>query len=359
MSPSKTSSARSVEAGNDACWDAVVTRGQCGATGIIVGVRTTGIYCRTSCPARRPKRQNVTFYETVAHAKAAGFRACLRCKPDDVVPGNPHLNRVAEACARITDSEAELNLTQLAEDAALSPFYFHRVFKATTGLTPRAYGEALRQRRVHESLIEAATVTEAIFAAGYQSASRFYAASETLLGMTPRALRARGQGQRIWFAIGACSLGSILVGSTAKGICTIDLGDDAGALLGAFQQRFAKAELIGGDTTFEALVAMVVGWVEAGPPPFPLPFDIAGTIFQHRVWRALRAVPWGTTASYQEIARLVGQERASRAVARACGANPVAIAIPCHRVVRMSGDVSGYRWGVARKIKLLERERKG
>jgi AraC family transcriptional regulator of adaptative response/methylated-DNA-[protein]-cysteine methyltransferase len=238
----------------------------------------------------------------------------------------------------------------------MSPYHFHRVFKAVTGLTPRAYAAAHRTARVQRELARSATVTEAIFDAGFNSGGRFYATSNEVLGMTPTDYRAGGARNEIRFAIGECSLGSILVAKSTKGVCAILLGDDPEALARDLQDRFAHATLIGGDAKFEALVAKVVGFVEAPAIGLDLPLDVRGTAFQQRVWQALRKIPAGATASYREIAARIGAPKAVRAVAQACASNPIAIAIPCHRVVRHDGGLSGYRWGVERKRALLERE---
>lgn len=327
----------------------------------VYAVRTTGVYCRPSCPARTPLARNVAFYATPAEAEAAGFRACRRCRPDGPAPAARQAEAVARACRMIEEAETPPALDDLARGAGLSPWHFHRVFKRVTGVTPKAYAAARRGARLAEGLRgEAGTVTAAIYEAGYATASRAYAAAPGRLGMTPTAYRAGGTGAAIRFAVGECSLGTVLVAATEKGLCAILLGDDPEALVRDLQDRFPKAALIGGDPDFEATVARVVGLVEApGTGRFDLPLDITGTAFQQRVWQALRAIPPGRTATYTEVARAIGDPRAVRAVARACGANPIAVAIPCHRVVRSDGALSGYRWGVARKRDLLAREAEG
>jgi AraC family transcriptional regulator of adaptative response/methylated-DNA-[protein]-cysteine methyltransferase len=346
-------------AGDDARWAAVVRRDAAFDGQFYTSVLTTGIYCRPSCPARRPKRANVRFFATAEAAEAAGFRPCRRCRPDAPPLADLHAAKVAQACRLIENAEEPLRLAELAASTGLSPYHFHRIFRAIVGLTPKAYAAAHRQRRIRESLQRSDTVTEAIYAAGFNSSGRFYATSTPVLGMTPAEFRAGGQDAVIRFAIGLCSLGSILVAATEKGVCAILLGDDPEALLRGLQDRFPRARLIGADAAFEALAARVIGHVEAPGSRWDLPLDIRGTAFQHRVWEALRDIPRGTTASYTEIARRIGRPEAVRAVARACGANPVAVAIPCHRVVRTDGALSGYRWGVERKRALLARETKG
>jgi AraC family transcriptional regulator of adaptative response/methylated-DNA-[protein]-cysteine methyltransferase len=264
--------------------------------------------------------------------------------------------KIAAACRAIEAAESAPSLAALARAAGLSAFHFHRLFKAVTGVTPKSYATAARGHRARAALAEAGTVTEAIYDAGFNSSGRFYEQSGALLGMTPTAFRAQGAGERITFALGQCRLGAILVARSEKGICAISLGDDPDALLRALQDRFPAAELAGGDAQFERLVALVVGFVEAPATGLDLPLDIRGTAFQQRVWQALRAIPAGQTASYAEIAAAIGAPKAVRAVASACAANTLAVAIPCHRVVRQDGALSGYRWGVERKRALLARE---
>ncbi|MDE2593164.1 MAG: bifunctional DNA-binding transcriptional regulator/O6-methylguanine-DNA methyltransferase Ada [Burkholderiales bacterium] len=270
----------------------------------------------------------------------------------------PHADLVAQACRRIESSEALPSLDELAEQAKLSPHHFHRVFKAITGLTPKAYASAHRAQRMRAQLQHPDTsITEAIYDAGFQANSRFYSTSDRVLGMRPKDYRAGGAQTVIRFAVGQCSLGSILVAQSARGVCAILLGDDPNALVQDLQKQFNRAELIGGDTAFEQVVAQVVGLIEAPKLGCQLPLDIQGTAFQERVWQALCEIPPGSTASYTEIAQRIGQPQAVRAVAQACAANHLAVAIPCHRVVRLDGDLSGYRWGIERKRALLDRER--
>ena len=341
---------------DDARWAAVQRRDR-DADGVFwYSVRTTGVYCRPSCAARPARRANVAFHNSCAAAEQAGFRACLRCKPDQPPLAERHALVVARACRLIDASEDEPNLDSLAEACGMSRFHFHRIFKAHTGITPKAYAAAQRAARLARGLAQAPSVTEAIYAAGYNSSARFYAASEGRLGMTPTSYRAGGSGTVIRFAIGACTLGAILVAATDKGICAILMGDDPEQLARDLQDRFPAAELQGADAAFEDTVAKVVGLVEAPALGLDLPLDLRGTVFQQRVWAALRQVPSGATVSYAELAARIGLAKGARAVAGACAANPVAVAIPCHRVVRNDGAISGYRWGVERKRALLERE---
>lgn len=266
--------------------------------------------------------------------------------------------RVAAACRRIEQAGTPPALNDLAQAAGLSPHHFHRIFKAVTGLTPKAYAQAHRGKALRAALAEpGAKVTTAAFDAGFNASSRFYDSADALLGMKPAQYRDGGVDARIEFAIGQCALGAILAARSGRGLCAISLGDDPEVLLRELQDRFPRAELIGGDAAFERLVARVVGFVEAPRLGLDLPLDIRGTAFQQRVWDALRKVPAGETVSYAEIAARIGRPRAVRAVAQACAANTLAVAIPCHRVVRNDGALSGYRWGVERKRALLGRER--
>lgn len=335
-------------------WEAVCRRDAAEDGRFYFGVRTTGVYCRPSCGARRPLRSNVGFFTTRDEAQAAGLRPCRRCRPELDGPAQGRI--VAEACRTIEDAAEPPALAELAKAAGLSASRFHRVFKALTGVTPKAYGEACRARRVQAGLQDGRSVTTALFDAGYGASSRFYARADKFLGMAPGAYRRGGDGATIRFAVAQCSLGPVLVAATDIGVCAIRFGDDADRLVCELQDSFPQARLEGGNDAFEALVARVLGAIERPSQTADLPLDIKGTVFQERVWQALRDIPLGQTASYAEVARRVGLPRASRAVAAACAANPVAVAIPCHRVVRTDGALSGYRWGVARKRSLLERE---
>jgi len=337
-------------------WEAVKRRDRAADGAFVFAVRTTGVYCRPSCAARLARRENVSFHATCADAERAGFRPCKRCRPRDADAAERQAAAVARACRMIEDEDETPSLEALAKAAGLSRFHFHRVFKAVTGVTPKAYAEAHRGRRVRAELTRRRTVTEAIYGAGFNSNGRFYAAASGLLGMTPTAFRAGGNGTEIRFALGECSLGSVLVAATDRGVCAIEFGDDPDALLRDLQDRFPNARLIGGDRGFEALVARIVGFVERPSERLDLPLDIRGTAFQQRVWQALREIPPGTTASYAEIAERIGRPKAVRAVAQACASNAIAVAIPCHRVVRRDGAAAGYRWGVERKTTLLARE---
>lgn len=342
---------------DDARWAAVQSRNAQADGHFVYAVRTTGVYCRPSSSARLPKRENITFFATEAQAQAAGYRPSRRAQGDRTAAAAERAAMVAEACRQIESAETPPALAELAEQAGMSAFHFHRVFKAETGLTPKAYATAQRAQKLRDELQGASSsVTEAIYGAGFNSNSRFYATSQQVLGMRASDYRAGGLGAVIRFAVAASSLGAILVAQSQQGICTILLGDDPEQLVRDFQDQFPKAELIGGDAAFEQLIAQVVGLIEAPGLGLNLPLDVRGTAFQQRVWQALREIPPGETASYAQIAERIGQPKAARAVALACANNSLAVAIPCHRVVRSNGELSGYRWGVERKRELLRRE---
>lgn len=339
-------------------WQAVTARDPKADGHFVYAVKTTGVYCHPSSTARRPKRENVEFFDTPEAAEAAGYRASRRAVADHGALQAHRGALLREICAFIQQADTPPRLDELAEKAGLSPFHLHRLFKAEMGLTPKAYADAARAQRLRRELgrHDADSVTHTLYEAGFNSSSRFYEASDGLLGMPPRDYRQGGINARIRFAVGQCSLGAILVAQSQRGICAILLGDDPDKLVRDLQDMFPKAEFIGGDSRFERLVAQVVGFVEEPGLGLGLPLDIQGTAFQERVWQALREIPPGSTATYSDIAQRLGSPRAVRAVGSACGANRLAVAIPCHRVLRRDGDLSGYRWGVERKRELLERE---
>jgi AraC family transcriptional regulator of adaptative response/methylated-DNA-[protein]-cysteine methyltransferase len=300
--------------------------------------------------------KNVAFHRTTAEAERAGFRACKRCKPNAPSLAEEHASVVAELCRFIEASDKTPTLEDLAARAGVSAFHLHRVFKEVTGLTPRAYAAAARAKKMRASLERSASVTEAVYDAGYSSSSRFYETSDERLGMTPKRWRSGGAHTTIRFAVGECSLGSILVAASHRGICAVALGDDPDALARDLQDRFPRADLTPGDRAFERTVAAVIAFVDAPQRGFHLPLDVRGTAFQERVWKALREIPAGQTSTYTEIAARIGAPAAVRGVASACAANPVAVVIPCHRVISKDGKLSGYRWGIERKRALLDAE---
>lgn len=342
----------------DPRWAAVLARDPTADERFVYAVRTTGIYCRPSSVSRLPRPENVEFFDTAAQAEAAGYRPSKRNAPDQTHLAQQHAALVACACRQIAEAEQAPSLKQLAERAGMSPWHFHRVFKTVAGVTPKAYANAHRADRVRSHLDGTGSITDALYDAGFNTNSRFYEASDSLLGMTPSDYRRGGANTEIRFAVGECFLGSILVALSERGVCAILLGDDPNLLVEELQDRFHNATLMGADSQFEQLVARVVGFIEAPGLGLDLPLDVQGTAFQQRVWQALIHIPPGTTASYAEIARRIGAPTAQRAVAQACGANRLAVAIPCHRVVRSDGGLSGYRWGVERKHQLLEHEAK-
>ncbi len=346
----------------DPRWARVVARDAGADGGFVFAVTTTGVYCRPSCSARRARPEHLRFFGAAAEAEEAGFRACRRCVPDGASVRERQAAAMAEVCRRMEraiaegGAKGEVGLDELAKGAGMSRFHFQRIFRAAVGVTPKAYMAGRRRDAVREGLASAGTVTEAIYGAGYGSGGRFYAEADGVLGMTPTAFRAGGAEAEIWFAVGASALGAVLVAMSERGVCAILLGEDAGELVRDLQVRFPRAALAGGDAAFEAYVAEVVGFVERPEVGLGLPLDIRGTVFQQRVWQALREVPVGTTASYAEVAARLGLVGGARAVAGACAANALAVAIPCHRVVRSDGGLAGYRWGVERKRELLRRE---
>jgi AraC family transcriptional regulator of adaptative response/methylated-DNA-[protein]-cysteine methyltransferase len=342
-------------------WAAVVARDRRADGRFWYSVRTTGVYCRPSCASRRPRRENVQFHEAPAAAEQAGFRPCRRCRPDlAAIPTRQrHADVVAHACRAIERSVEPLPLARLARLVGLSPHHFQRVFRAATGITPAEYAAAHRARRVRGHLRRSESVTDAIHDAGFGSSGRFYAEADAILGMKPAAYRDGGRDTVIRHAVALCSLGSVLVASSGRGVCAILLGDDPAELVRDLHERFPRATFVDPDSAYDAIVGQVVAMVDdpASASAIDLPLDVRGTVFQQRVWAALRRIPAGSTASYTDIAAMIGAPRAVRGVASACAANPLAVAIPCHRVVRRDGDLAGYRWGIARKRALLTKER--
>ncbi len=339
-------------------WHAVQQRSVKADGEFVFAVATTGIYCRPSCPARHPKRENVEFFGAPAEAEAAGYRPCKRCAPDRRSLHERHLQAINEACRLIEDSDPAPGLKELSEALGLSPSHFHRLFKRTLGITPKEYAMTCRDRRLQSHLVTSPGVTHAIYEAGYGSSSRVYEKSYKTLGMTPSEFRSGAAGLEIDFAIAESALGWLLVAATSRGVCLIEFGDDQNRLRRRLRERFPHAELRADRGRLNAAVGAVAEYIEAPERGLDLPLDIQGTAFQRRVWRALQEIPLGQTATYSEIAEKLGQPTASRAVAGACASNKLAVAIPCHRVVRKNGNLGGYRWGLRRKSELLAAEQR-
>lgn len=358
MRPIKTRNQAPRDYASDANrWMAVLRR-DTGADGkFFYSVKTTGVFCRPSCRARRPKRENVRFHNSSADARKAGFRPCKRCQPEGPGLEQQYASKIAQACRTIETGQNSTHLAALARAVGMSRFHFHRIFTRLVGVTPKAYALAHRAKRVRQELGKGRTVTDAIYEAGFNSNGRFYAESSRILGMKPKTFGKGGAGETIRFAVGPCSLGLVLVAASDTGICAVFLGDEAKGLRCELQSRFPKARLMNGGRQFTREVSKVVQMVEEPKGGLGLPLDVRGTAFQQRVWKALREIPPGRTASYSDIARRVGSPKASRAVASACAANAIAVAIPCHRVLHSDGSISGYRWGVQRKKALLSREK--
>lgn len=338
---------------DDEKWAACAARDRGFDGHFVTAVHSTGVFCRPSCPAKRPRRENVTFYPDNGAARDAGFRACLRCRPEDV---SRDAQAVAAACRLMDGAEGAPDLATLAEAAKLSPSHLHRLFRRATGLTPRAWWAARRAERARTALRVEGSVTDAIYASGYGSNGRFYADAGERLGMAPRSWRDGGAGERLHYAFGSSSLGLVLVASTERGVASIMLGDDRDTLLADLHARFPRAQFQPGEDGYAATVEAAVRLVERPGEATDLPLDIRGTAFQERVWAALRGIPAGETVSYAELAARLDAPTATRAVAGACAANKIAVAIPCHRVVGADGKLTGYRWGTERKRALLKRE---
>lgn len=337
-------------------WEAVCRRDPAADGVFFYSVRTTGVYCRPSCGARLARLEHVAFFLTASHAERAGFRPCRRCLPHLPPRSEREASMVAEACRFIESSEEIPGLAEMSAHAGVSPHHFHRIFKRVTGVTPKSYAAAHRQAVVQKGLGRGVGITEAMYGAGFNSSARFYETAPEMFGMTPSAYRKGGEGETVWHAEGRCSLGCVLVAATKRGVCAILLGEDSQTLLADLKARFAKATIVDAEPSFGIWVDAVVRFVDDPAAGFGLPLDIRGTAFQRRVWEALRSIPPGKTVTYSELAKQLGNPRAVRAVAGACGANSLAIAIPCHRAIAANGALAGYRWGIDRKRKLLDRE---
>lgn len=344
------------KASDESRWQAVETRDIRADGQFVFAVKTTGICCRPSCRARHPLRENVLFFDNVTAAIEAGFRPCKRCQPEKPPLAQQRIERITWACRILEASDRPVVLAELAAQVAMSPFHFHRLFKQVTGLTPHAWQKALRAQRLREQLAQGETVTQALFDAGYQSGSAYYQQADGILGMTAKQYRQGGKRAVIQFVVGCCQLGEFLVAQSERGICAILLGSHAQELIDRLGVLFPHSSLMAGDQLFTRQVAQVVSVLEHPGQHLALPLDIQGTAFQQQVWQALRDIPAGQTASYRDIAGRIGKPQAVRAVAGACAANKLAVIIPCHRVVRHDGALSGYRWGIERKRQLLEIE---
>jgi len=334
---------------DDQRWAAVLRRDRAMDGQFVTGVLTTGIYCRPSCAARHPKRDNVRFFANGNEARDFGLRSCMRCRPDEVAADEAG---IAQAITLIAQAEEPPTLEQLAEAAGYSPFHFHRLFRRATGVTPAAYVRAERAKRAERALKESDTVTEALYDAGYAAPARFYADVPDRLGMTPSAWRDGGRGETIRWGVAETDFGPLLVAATERGICRVAFEADAGIL----REHFPNARIEQGGEALEGLLADAVDYVTAPTPKMTLPLDVRGTAFQQAVWRELSRIPPGETLSYAALAARAGNPNAVRAVGSACGANPVAVLIPCHRAVRTDGSLGGYAWGLSIKEKLLARE---
>ena len=338
-----------------ACWNAVAAR-DAEADGVFIyGVLSTRVFCRASCPSRRPRRENARFFGAPREAEAAGFRACKRCRPQRTI--SPITARVRAVCALIEAREDAPSLEKLAHEIGISPSHLQRTFKRTLGVSPRQYAEFLRLRRLKVSLQNGQNVTDATYDAGYKSSRAPYEDAGAQLGMTPATYGRGGAGATIWFGVAPCELGQILVATTEVGVCSIALGADEAALEAALRAEFSAAQIERDDARLGEHLPVAVALARGENVPHALPLDVRATAFQARVWRELRVIPRGQTRTYAEIAEALEQPTAARAVARACATNPVALVTPCHRVVRGDGSLAGYRWGVERKQQLLEREK--
>jgi len=337
-------------------WQAVIQRDPQADGVFVYGVATTGIYCRPTCPSRRPNRENARFFDTSGLAEQAGFRPCKRCSPNTASPENAAVDAVAQACRIIEEAEQEPSLNQLADAVGLSPYHFHRLFKKTVGVTPKQYAMEKRLNRVRNNLQSDSTVTEAIYDAGYESGSRFYETATTSLGMKPSEYQKGGKGITISYNIVQSYLGWVLVAVTERGVCRIDFGDAPKVLQQRLMSSFPQANFVENDPSISTVVARTLTFLDAPDQGYDLPLDVQGTAFQRRVWSALQDIRPGATASYSDVATQIGNPKAARAVAQACASNNIAVAIPCHRVVRSNGGLGGYRWGIERKQALLDRE---
>lgn len=324
----------------------------------VYGVRSTGIYCKPSCPSRRPRREQIVFFPSCTSAEDAGFRACLRCHPRKAPARDSQVEMVLRACRAIeAQTEGTLSLNAMGKQLDVSPHHLHRTFKNITGVTPRQYAAAHRLEQFKSGIKEGRDVTDSMYDAGYGSSSRLYEKASEQLGMTPATYRRGGKGMNINYTIVDCHMGRLLVAATERGVCAVSFGDDDQKLESSLAAAYMAADIRRDETDLGKWVKALLAHLDGSQPHLDLPVDVQATAFQLRVWKELRRIPYGATRSYGEIAKAIGQPGASRAVAQACAANSVALLIPCHRVVREDGNVSGYRWGAERKRALLENEK--
>lgn len=343
---------------DDDRWQSVVDRDVDADGQFVFAVQTTGIFCRPSCRAKHALRKNVRFFADAQQAQDAGFRPCKRCQPDKDSAQQHRLDKIARAC-QLLEQESPLTLDELAQQVAMSPYHLHRLFKATTGMTPKVWQQSWRARRLRDALAKGVPVTQAILNAGFPDSSSYYRKADQALGMTAKQFRKGGDNVSVRYTLADCALGRCLVAESERGICAILLGDDDATLVADLHALFPAAQDVPADANFQQRVREVIVAINSRDAPLSLPLDIRGTAFQQQVWQALRTIPCGETVSYQQLASAIGKPKAVRAVASACGANKLAIVIPCHRVIRGDGALSGYRWGIARKAQLLQRETTG
>ena len=339
-------------------WNAVVAHDRSADGLFVYAVRSTGVYCRPSCPSRRPRRDRVTFFETPADARAGGFRECRRCRPDGTPAPDPWIDKIRRACVYLSNVDGHPSLATLAARIGGSPYHLQRNFRRLVGVTPREYADACRLRKVKRRLRGGADVTGALFEAGYGSSSRFYERAAPKLGMTPSTYRRGGAGMHIRYTIVESALGRLLVASTSRGVCAVAMGSSDAELERALAREYPSATIAADRGVLAKWTNAILAYLDGRRPRLDLPLDVQATAFQWQVWQALAAIPYGETRTYRDVAAAIGRPRAVRAVARACATNPVALAIPCHRVVPADGSAGGYRWGAARKKMLLSTERR-
>jgi AraC family transcriptional regulator of adaptative response/methylated-DNA-[protein]-cysteine methyltransferase len=344
--------------GEAGLWQAVLNRDVQFDGAFVYGVHTTGIYCRPSCPSRKPDRRNVRFYPLPEVAEQAGFRPCRRCRPDEVGSGDPRVHQAREICRHIeAHLDESLTLESLGEQFGLSPFHLQRTFKQVVGISPRQYAEACRIGLVRGALREGDDISSSAYGAGLGSISRLYDKADAQLGMTPRIYQRNGVGMKIRYAVTCCPVGRLLVAATQRGICAVKIADTDAEIEQALHTEFSRAEVRRDDVTLTPWIEAILRNLHGQQPHLDLPLDVRATAFQKRVWQELQSIPYGQTRSYGDLARAIGRPKAGRAVARACATNPAALVVPCHRVIHHDGRLGGYRWGAERKEALLQRER--